>query len=43
MLLQDKETDNYYFLESNERATFETSQLLTGTNIAQEIIKELTK
>lgn len=42
-VIQDKETDNYYFLESNERATFETSQLLTGTNIAQEIIKELVK
>ena len=42
-VIQDKETDKYYFLESNERATFETSQILTGTNIAQEIIKELTK
>jgi len=35
--------DQYYFLETNERPTFETSQILTGVNIAKEIINILVK
>jgi glutathione synthase/RimK-type ligase-like ATP-grasp enzyme len=35
------ENDQYYFLETNERPTFETSQILTGTNIAKQIILTL--
>lgn len=42
-VIRDSTNDKYYFLESNERPTFETSQILTGKNIAQEIIKELVK
>lgn len=40
-VIKDSTNDKYFFLESNERPTFETSQILTGKNIAQEIIKEL--
>lgn len=40
-VIRDSNSDRYFFLESNERPTFETSQILTGKNIAQEIIKEL--
>lgn len=42
-VIKDIQTNNYYFLESNERPTFETSQILTGTNIAKYIIEELVK
>jgi glutathione synthase/RimK-type ligase-like ATP-grasp enzyme len=42
-VIKDINTGQYYFLESNERPTFETSQILTGVNIAQKIILELTK
>lgn len=42
-IIKDLQTNKYYFLESNERPTFETSQILTGTNIAKSIIQELTK
>lgn len=42
-VIKDINTEKYYFLESNERPTFETSQILTGVNIAQKIILELTK
>ena len=42
-VIKDMNTEQYYFLESNERPTFETSQILTGVNIAQKIILELTK
>ncbi len=42
-IIKDLETDQYYFLESNERPTFETSQILTGVNISQKIILETIK
>lgn len=42
-IIRDSNSGKYYFLESNERPTFETSQILTGKNIAHEIIKELVK
>lgn len=42
-IIKDIQTNKYYFLESNERPTFETSQILTGKNIAKSIIEELTK
>lgn len=42
-IIKDVNTNRYYFLESNERPTFETSQILTGTNIAKSIIQEITK
>jgi glutathione synthase/RimK-type ligase-like ATP-grasp enzyme len=42
-IIKDLDTNKYYFLESNERPTFETSQILTGINIAQKIILELIK
>lgn len=42
-IIKNIETENYYFLETNERATFETSQILTGINIAKYIIETLVK
>jgi glutathione synthase/RimK-type ligase-like ATP-grasp enzyme len=33
-VIRDLDDDGFFFLEANERATFETSQLLTGINIA---------
>lgn len=42
-VIKDLENNQYYFLESNERPTFETSQILTGTNIAKKIIEELVR
>lgn len=42
-VIKNLENNKYHFLESNERPTFETSQILTGINIAQKIILELTK
>lgn len=42
-IIKDVTSNRYYFLECNERPTFETSQILTGKNIAHEIIKELVK
>jgi hypothetical protein len=42
-VIKDLTTNKYYFLESNERPTFETSQILTGINISRQIITELTK
>lgn len=40
-VIKDINTNKYYFLESNERPTFETSQILTGVNIAKKIIDSL--
>ena len=40
-VIKDSTNDKYYFLESNERPTFETSQILTGINIAQKIIGKI--
>lgn len=40
-IIKNIETNTYYFLETNERATFETSQILTGVNIAKKIIERL--
>lgn len=34
-VIRDLDDGGFYFLEANERATFETSQLLTGINIAE--------
>jgi glutathione synthase/RimK-type ligase-like ATP-grasp enzyme len=34
-VIRDLDNGGFYFLEANERATFETSQLLTGVNIAR--------
>lgn len=42
-IIKDLETNKYYFLESNERPTFETSQILTGINISKKIILETVK
>lgn len=33
-VIRDLDNGEFYFLEANERATFETSQMLTGINIA---------
>jgi glutathione synthase/RimK-type ligase-like ATP-grasp enzyme len=33
-VIRDLDDDGFLFLEANERATFETSQLLTGINTA---------
>jgi glutathione synthase/RimK-type ligase-like ATP-grasp enzyme len=41
-VIKDIHNDQYFFLETNERPTFETSQILTGTNIAKKIIEALT-
>lgn len=40
-IIKNIETNKYYFLESNERPTFETSQILTGINISKLILEEL--
>jgi glutathione synthase/RimK-type ligase-like ATP-grasp enzyme len=42
-IIKDIDQNKYYFLESNERPTFETSQILTGINIAKQIIHTLVK
>lgn len=40
-VIYDIENKKYHFLESNERATFETTQIITGINISDLIIEEL--
>lgn len=40
-IIKNLDTNKYYFLETNERPTFETSQILTGVNIAKSIIQTL--
>ena len=42
-IIKNLDTNQYYFLETNERPTFETSQILTGINIAKNIIENLIK
>lgn len=36
-IIKELETNKYYFLESNSTSTFDTSQILTGVNIAEKL------
>ena len=42
-IMKDKETGKYYFLECNSSTTFDTSQILTRVDIADELVKYIIK